>query len=262
MAPEDENKLKLQVFQEPRTKVFVFSHERSGTHFLMNALARGFGYISNPQIDFDYGQANINFFYPLSIRQYLSTFKGHSVANTFKSHHSFDFLSENIVEVFEEFHVFYVYRDPIDVMVSLWRFIKKWDWHEGPKVDELADFIRTPPSGHMMRYQMYQQPTLLKRWEHHVRGWVLDLPEAVRERSIYIRFEDLLDRYAETLQGISGHLDREPLSLDKPGLENTVMPFQGRSGYRDEYYTAADLAYVEEQIGNTRRDLGYGAGAV
>ncbi|MDH5748473.1 MAG: sulfotransferase domain-containing protein [Rhodospirillales bacterium] len=257
----EQKKLSLQVFQEPRAKVFVFSHERSGTHFLMNALAQAFGYISNPQVDFDHSDANINFYYPLSIREYLAQFKGHPVANTFKSHHSFDFFSDLIEEVVEEFQVFYVYRNPLDVMVSLWRFIHKWEWHEGPKTDELADFIRMPPSGHMMRYQMYQQPTVLKRWESHVRGWVLEMPEQVRGRIIYVRFEDLLDRYAETLQGISHSMGREPFSLDKPGLEETVMPFQGRSGYRDDYYTAADLAYVEEQIGKTLVDLGYDTGA-
>jgi hypothetical protein len=258
MGLDGQKNLKLEIFQEPRTKVFVFSHERSGTHFLMNALAKGFGYVSNPQLDFDHSQANINFYYPHSIREYLSQFKGHPVANTFKSHHSFDFFSDIIEDILDEFQVFYVYRNPFDVMVSLWRFMHKWQWHEGPKTDELSDFIRMAPSGHMMRYQMYQQATLLKRWDAHVRGWFLERPEAVRERIVYVRFEDLLDRYGETLQGISRRLDREPSSLDKPGLEETLMPFQGRSGYRDDYYTAGDLAYVEEQVGRTLDELGYG----
>ena len=38
----------LALFPDERPAVMVVSHERSGTHFLMNALAACYGYVSRP----------------------------------------------------------------------------------------------------------------------------------------------------------------------------------------------------------------------
>ena len=47
--------LQLTVSDEPRRKVAVISHERSGTHFLMNTLAANCDLIAKPWWDLDLG---------------------------------------------------------------------------------------------------------------------------------------------------------------------------------------------------------------
>src|SRR5215469_1383683 len=59
------------VFQEMRPAVMVVSHERSGTHFLMNALASCYGYVSAPWVDFDRPTFNINYFYLPEVQDLL-----------------------------------------------------------------------------------------------------------------------------------------------------------------------------------------------
>jgi hypothetical protein len=52
----------------------VVSHERSGTHFLINSLSESFNY-SKKSLDFDHTDVNINYYAPeniLSILQKLS----------------------------------------------------------------------------------------------------------------------------------------------------------------------------------------------
>ena len=44
----------LQLAPEDVKKAMIVSHERSGTHFLMNTLDKNFPYISQPWINFDF----------------------------------------------------------------------------------------------------------------------------------------------------------------------------------------------------------------
>ena len=55
--------------------VLVVSHERSGTHFLMNSIARGYGYTSTPWVDMDYDSMPINFFHPPAIAGALAPWR-------------------------------------------------------------------------------------------------------------------------------------------------------------------------------------------
>ncbi len=78
------------------------------------------------------------------------------LANVIKSHHPVGFFSEILGEILDDFDLLYVYRDPRDVMLSLRKQIRFWDWHEGPGTETLQEFIRSAPSGRMMRYQQNQ----------------------------------------------------------------------------------------------------------
>ncbi len=42
----------------------VVSHERSGTHFLINAITGAYGYSEHEFLDFDQQSLNINYFLP------------------------------------------------------------------------------------------------------------------------------------------------------------------------------------------------------
>ena len=76
----------LALFPDERPAVMVVSHERSGTHFLMNALAACYGYVSAPWINLDRLTLNINYFYPPELREALLALASQPMANVVKSH--------------------------------------------------------------------------------------------------------------------------------------------------------------------------------
>ena len=197
----------------------VVSHERSGTHFLMNTLAAAFGYVSNPWIDFDHEQVNINYYATNEVVELFTKLGERRLANTVKLHHQVGFFDDCLATITELFTVFYIYRDPRDVMKSYHRVVDRLAGAEGPKTASCGAFIRAAPEGHMMRYQTHQHANLLKRWQAHVEGWL-----AAGERHagiVPIRFEDLDRDYQRTVDALGQALDLAPRTHDRPSREKT-----------------------------------------
>ena len=209
-------------FAEPRPRLIVVSHERSGTHFLMNGMMKAYRYISYPWIDFDYFKTDINFYHPESIVRFFDQFRSVNLANIVKSHHQFEFFKEAIERIIDDFTILYIYRDPRDVMRSMFRFLNETEWVEGPKVSSPSELIRAQPMGYMMRYQMKQSLNMLRRWSDHVDGWrraVEKYPEAI----IPVRYEDLDTRYSETITDIGRKLGMDPISFLRPRKDRNVI---------------------------------------
>src|SRR5665213_1066942 len=93
-------------------------------------------------------------------------------------------------------------------MISFWRFIQRWRWHEGPRAGDVLDFARSEPEGRMLRYQMKQRGSLLDRWAKHVEGWV-EAAEG-RDRLVVIRYDKLRDRIAIRFQVSAIYWDSAP----------------------------------------------------
>jgi hypothetical protein len=236
----------------------VISHERSGTHFLMNALAKCYGYVVTPWINFDHWPVNLNFYAPRQVAQFFAQFKSHNLANIVKSHHSFAFFEKVVADVLADFTVFYIYRDPRDVMVSFWRFLHHWPWHEGPRVETCREFIRTAPCGQMMRYQYCQEETVLHRWRSHVDGWTLGVPAELRQRVILVRFEDLLGDYERVVRGFASVIGDQPARIERPSRdENVVLASKGEAGSYRGHFDQSDLAFFRSVAGATMDRLGY-----
>jgi hypothetical protein len=250
--------IKLNLFTQPRRKVMVVSHERSGTHFLMNSIAKCFGYISDPWVNYDSSSVATNFHSCRAVQEFFEQFRGHPVANIVKSHHPFVFFETTLEEITKEFSIFYVYRDPRDVMVSLWRYIQQVRWHEGPRTDSVKEFIRRAPEANLLRYQRRQEPTMIHRWKTHVDSWMLNLPEKFRPHVTYVCFRDLRDNYEAVIRSIASVLGPSA-TIEKPTLdERSVFPGKGLvGGYRD-HLDAEDLELFREIAGPTMDRLGYG----
>ena len=69
-----------------RRKILVVSHERSGTHFLINSIAFNFGY-GERQIDLDLAQGFICS-RPEQATAWLARCRGVFIPNVFKAHHA------------------------------------------------------------------------------------------------------------------------------------------------------------------------------
>lgn len=197
----------------------VVSHERSGTHFMMNTLAACFGYVSSPWLDIDRKQFNINFYHAESLQLLILALADAKPANLLKSHHEFEFYSKIIAAFEGVIDIVYIYRNPADVMASFWRFLHTWNWIEGPKADTALDFALTPPMGQLMRLQIRQYDTMLDRWANHVQHWVQP-----RAHVHFVKYEDLAFRFEDTVRGLGAALGVAPRQIVTPSRrENTVQ---------------------------------------
>lgn len=204
-----------------RLPIMVVSHERSGTHFTMNALASCFDYVSAPWIDIDRHHFNINYFHAPSLQQLVLNVAGLRMANLMKSHHEFEFFKAFVAETEGVLNFVYVYRHPADVMASYWRFLHTWGWVEGPTEDTALGFATAAPMGQLMRYQFRQYPSMLERWANHVEQWV---DAARRANNIHIvRYEDLAQHYDDTITHLGRRLGMTPSRLAPPPRDAAVV---------------------------------------
>ena len=244
----------LNYFPDERLNAIVISHERSGTHFPINSLASCYGYINDPYVDLDRNTININYYDSTAIGEVLLKIgRERSLANVVKSHHEAGFFSGELDRITKRYVVFYILRDPVRVMMSFWRFLHQWYWMEGPKVKDPITFIKTEPSGQLMRYQVYQYASMLNRWESHVKGW---LKEGERcERLVVIRFEDLDQNFEDTMSQLSTVLEREPIALERPSQNQNIIP--GGPALTSDIDEETLRTACRELIGETMMQLNY-----
>jgi hypothetical protein len=245
------------LFAEMRPAVMVVSHERSGTHFLMNALAACYGYVSTPWIDFARSTFNINFHYLPEVRDLLMALADRPMANVVKSHHAAEFFSGELQRITERYVIFVVCRDPASVMMSFWRYMHQWPWIEGPKTLDPDSFARAEPCGRLLQHQIRQHASMLHRWSAHVEGWLNAATHL--SRAVVVRYEDLDSDYEATVRGFANHLGRLPQTIIRPARDYNVIPGGPRdpagSGLPPDLDSLRCLC--REQVGSTMSRLGY-----
>ncbi len=215
--------MRLNYFPDQRPNAIVVSHERSGTHFLINSLAACYGYINDPYIDLDRNAININYYDPAAVGEVLFRIgQGRSLANLVKSHHQAGFFKGELDRITKRYVVFYIVRDPVRVMMSFWRFLHQWHWMEGPKIKDPITFIKTEPCGQLMRYQVHQHKSMINRWESHVKGW-LEVGEKY-ERVVVVRFEDLDKDYKNCMAQLATVLEHDPVTIERPSRDEDIVP--------------------------------------
>jgi len=247
--------INLSLGDVPGKKGMVVSHERSGTHFLMNALALNFGYVAKPWINLDL-ELGINFHAPWALGGFFAQTEGKPILNLVKSHHQFEFFREFIDDLSNEFHIFYVYRDPRDVMLSFWRLVRSFRWDEGPQEESPSAFMRAQPRGNLLRYQKDQAPTMLHRWAAHVEGWLIDDGESKPRGIIPVRYEDLNLRFAETMAKIGERIGRPISNPRRPEKDvNVVLPGKGEVGGHKDEFSDSDQEFVITTVGDLMSKL-------
>ncbi len=246
---------KLTLAQKPMKKAMVVSHERSGTHFLMNTLDKNFEYIGCPWINFDF-ELGLNFHSARNILQFFQKLHDQPVLNVIKSHHQCAFFAKLLSYLTEQFHIFYIYRDPRDVMLSFHRLINHFQWDEGPRVNRIGDFIRAQPRGAILRYQKEQTPTMLHRWQDHVEGWYNYSLTDKGKNLILIKFEDLNLRFEETVKYIGERIGQPVTDPRRPSSrENVIYTGKGVVGGHKEHFTPQDYEFVQKTVTKTMQRL-------
>ena len=206
---------------------------------------------------FDF-ETGLNFHAQQNILRYLQQAHDKPIRNILKSHHPVSFFDGIMEYILDQFHVFYIYRDPRDVMVSFWKLIRGFEWDEGPRTETVGDFIRSEPRAALLRYQKNQEPNMLHRWAHHVNGWVSLAEKVSRNHPMLVRYEDLNIKFENTLLEISDYLGKSLTAPEKPALDvNVIGSGKGKINTYKEYLTKADEIFVTDQIGDTMERLGY-----
>ena len=235
-----------------RPRLMVVSHERSGTHFMMNALAAGGGYIADPWINLDF-QTGLNLHAPRVIAQVFAQYAKKPTLNIVKSHHQLAFFEPVLEGILQDFRIVYMVRHPATLMPSLMRYLNAWAWDEGPRCAPPSALIRAEPSGAMLRYQKRQVPNLVARWRAHVEPWVR---EAARRPGIaVVRYEDLDERFDATMASLKATLGLPPGPSEKPDArQKVVLPNPARDGARHAW-TEEDLAFIRTEAGPVLGEL-------
>ena len=216
-------------------KLMVISHERSGTHFLINTLAAMYGLAQHQDDAYIYqGEgAHKNYgsqSYKSDIQEHL---RGLSTTGEriIKSHHhhaffdGFDFEEHNITPV-------YIYRDARDVMVSCHHYFNAHQ-HLGRTFPYSKDPFQLSLSiipyeyTFDRAYSYYVCETMIERWCKHVKPYLED------DRFIKVKYEDLNLNFEETTKLLKQAIDSEASneSVKRPTLAGrSVNPRKGIVG--------------------------------
>ncbi|MBS1766900.1 MAG: sulfotransferase domain-containing protein [Acidobacteria bacterium] len=242
----------METHNADRPHLMVVSHERSGTHFVMNALAENGGYRSEPWINLDF-QTGLNLHAPRVIAQIFAQYAKKPALNIVKSHHQLAFFEPVLEGILQDFRIVYMVRHPATLMPSLMRYLNAWAWDEGPRCTTPSELIRAEPSGAMLRYQKRQVPNLVARWRAHVEPWVR---EASRRPGIaVVRYEDLDGRFDATMASLLGGLGLPAGAMKKPdAMKKVVLPNQAREG-AVHAWMAEDLAFIRAEAGPVLEEL-------
>lgn len=193
--------------------ILVSSHERSGTHFLINAIARNSGYRNDPYLDYDITPLGSfhNFNDQQAVRPFFSRLKENKCASVIKSHFAAQFFldDEGHFLLRDVCKTLYILRDPVDVMLSYRRLLNFFPWDEGPKRRDVIEFLGCAPEGRMLRYQHGQIATIIERWAAHVAAW-LDLAARDPAHVLVVKYEDLDLDYATEAARILAFLGCDP----------------------------------------------------
>jgi hypothetical protein len=203
--------------------ILVITHERSGTHLLINCInflnKGGFctiGYISNNQ-DF-----NIKAYKHATYRDIISNACESSLI--YKSHHQIQFVENYLNFLFERYKVIYVKRNLPDVLTSYYKFIQRPDQKDFPNIEE---WIFSKPDSIGRKYLQPYSPdphiiiepeNYVHRWYLHTSGWLKHA-----NQMLVVNYEDTLLDYRNQKQKIEDYIGRK--IADKiPDINDKSLP--------------------------------------
>ena len=258
-------KAKIQEIVAPNILFYVISHERSGTHFLMNTILRNtyirqgkgyhafakslnrhlkgyhciaewFGPYDNPSKRFDHIDAFNSHWQ--NAHEHASIIKSHCERPLFEAR-------------YQNAKVLYILRDPRDTMVSWFHYLNKIH-RLNPLIDDhsctsFSSFLRNPASP-FLRYGYSLKgnfSNVAERWASHVSGWT------VAPNTMVIRYENLKCDYREVLKKISKFLGiRLKFRTSEVSLHSApaMLPRKGIVGDWKTLFTSADEDFLRDTV--------------
>jgi len=217
-----------------RNNILVVTHERSGTHLLIN--------IINSENNGNFRSIGK---LPNNIEHNLENYKNYvykHIVNTFypniisKSHHQVEFYESFMDYLFDNYKVIYVKRDIKDVLVSYYHFLKR-----GDDFPEFKDWIFMNPKEIGNKYVdenpdphiIIEPKNHIDRINLHYNGWM-----KYKDKLLVVSYEDLLNDFSIQKEKLEDYLgkkvsDKLPDKNDKK-LPN-IKPNKGIIGWYKEF---------------------------
>ncbi len=256
--------------------IIVLSHRRSGTHLTIDSIINNFkDYQKHDYINIDSTKDG----FETQISTETFDYKINKKIRVIKSHFlpNFQFYYKNekdvsyVENLFENSHIIYVYRNGLDVMVSLFEYIKAYD----SKIAKMNfnDFLKTknnfdPEISNLDR---------IDSWQHHIKSWQ---ESRFADKILYVKFEDLISDFEGTIKIISQKTGVKPderivdirlkksnnnvlrpfynLSKKIKGIKKTsVSARKGKVGGYKSYFSEESLNLFMEKNGDFMKKIGY-----
>lgn len=219
--------------------IIVITHERSGTHLLINII----NYKKNGEfLTIGYIPSNV----PYTLENYKHAAYKDVITNSYisntvsKSHHQVEFMYSYLDFLFDRYHVIYLKRDIKDVLVSYYKFIPcSKDLETFPKIEDWI-FMKPDDIGRKFLLPYCPDPHIIiepknyiDRYLLHVNGWLKHA-----DNMLVLNYEDILNNFKTEKDKIETYIKRKigdaiPDINDK-NLPN-FSPNKGISGAYKEY---------------------------
>ena len=215
-------------------KVLVVSHERSGTHFLINTLGINFE-LDSRWIDIhckdyidpeDSYKAN----YKKEIEEFFNAQYGVPTNRIYKAHHQFGYYENIFDEILEHFDIFYIYRDGRDTLSSCYTYFNEAPVTAFPKCDTIDEFLfETPPYLYPYdgAYSYIKSENMVERWVNHIETW-----KPVFDKINVVSYSNLKNDFDVTVNRLGAAMGKEPITNPQspPVNMNSINPGRGING--------------------------------
>jgi len=229
-------------------KILVVSHERSGTHFLIDSIALNSN-LSNKQID-----VYTEHYLPPSEQQLVSyknnlqrDIRGHfgkSSDKIFKSHHDVRFFDGMLEELKKEFDILYIKRNPLDCLTSCYYYYLRHPHVDFPFSQNLDDFLfGIKPFDHLTdsAYSFKRSQNNVLRWLNHTHGWEKAGVHTTTYESLNLNFQFAIRSIFTTLQ-LEG-----PMYFQRPPLGG-VAPRKGVTGDHKSLFSTDQVCKINTML--------------
>lgn len=250
--------------------IIVISHRRSGTHLTIDSIRNNFkDYKKHNFITLNEDIRNEDFkhkFFKLTDNNSV-VIKTHFLPEF----NIYNLDNETIIKLeklFQNSHLIYVYRNGLDVMVSLYEYMKKFD--ENVLNSEFNDFIFTNNNFDETK-QNYNR---FEFWKEHIKSW----QNSVYKNIYWIKYEDYIKNYENSLTDVSKALNiRKNEKLVDIRLQNishktvfnkivnrlkgiqktSVSARKGRIGDYKSYFSDESLKAFQDENKTFMKEIGY-----
>jgi Sulfotransferase domain len=262
------------IFSVKTKKIIVVSFQRSGTHFLINSLATNFAEIEDGWIDVVHGRENkwVKGVTPQNLKdkireQILESYYADKSRKCLKTHYQAYFLERYLDQIVEKYDIFYMIRDPRDVMVACYNYYNNTDFERFIKEPDFSKFLRRPlwdvqTETQAFSYSFVKPRNIIDKWTKHVSSWLPYKDKGVT----FIRFRDLKLHPERTFHYIASRsgqkLNEEIVQVTvddkryRPDFNKAGIN-RGSIGIWSDYFNRDDINFLEDTIPEWIREIAY-----